>query len=138
MHSAFCLRFDPAEGFVFTDCLCTTWRGVAFEHLLNLKRLECNSSILVESNFWVVQFVTLCGIMQNGPAPPFFLSNPGSPPLKWAKWKIVFERYSKICGTSLSAESRTALVLHCLEPEGQDVFDHLPDLPDSEAANLSE
>lgn len=41
-----------------------------------------------------------------------------------------FERYAKVCGTNLSAERRTALLLHCLGSEGQEVFDHLPDVDD--------
>ncbi|KAJ1097700.1 hypothetical protein NDU88_002817 [Pleurodeles waltl] len=76
--------------------------------------------------------------MQNVTAPPFFLSSPGEPPIKWSKWKRVFERYAKVCGTSLSAERCTALLLHRLGSEGQEIFDHLPDIPDSKAINLNE
>ena len=74
--------------------------------------------------------------MQNVPAPPFFLTSPGTPSIKWQKWKKVFERYAKVCGTTLSAERRTALLLHCLVSEGQEVFDHLPELADAESTDF--
>ena len=51
---------------------------------------------------------------------------------------MVFERYAKVCGTSLSTERKTALLLHCLGPEGQDVFDHLPAVSDELSTNLNE
>ena len=51
---------------------------------------------------------------------------------------MVFDRYSKVCGTSLSAERKTALLLHCLGPEGQDVFDHLPALTDEQSVDLND
>ncbi|KAJ1165509.1 hypothetical protein NDU88_005936 [Pleurodeles waltl] len=76
--------------------------------------------------------------MQNVTAPPFFLSSPAEPPIKRPNGKKVFECYAKVCGTSLSAERRTALLLHCQGSEGQEVFDHLPDIPDSEAIDLNE
>ncbi|KAJ1099643.1 hypothetical protein NDU88_004742 [Pleurodeles waltl] len=38
----------------------------------------------------------------------------------------------------LRAERRTALLLHCLGSDGQEIFDHLPDVPDSEAIDLNE
>lgn len=76
--------------------------------------------------------------MQNVTAPPFFLTSPGEPNLKWEKWKRVFERYARVCGVSLSAERKTSLLLHCLGSEGQDVFDHLPDLSDAEEKDLNE
>ncbi|KAJ1112157.1 hypothetical protein NDU88_000425 [Pleurodeles waltl] len=67
-----------------------------------------------------------------------WITQDGEPPIKWAKWNKVFEQYAKVCGTSLSAERRTAVLLHYLGSEGQEVFDHLPDISDSEAIDLNE
>ena len=50
--------------------------------------------------------------MQNVTAPPFFLSSPGVPVIRWQKWKKVFEMYAKVCGTNLSSVTKTALLLH--------------------------
>lgn len=75
--------------------------------------------------------------MQNVIPPPFFLSSPGEPSIIWSKWKKVFLHYVHVCGTSFTAERKTLLLLHCLRSEGNEVFEHLPDLADDKSDDLN-
>ncbi|KAJ1173146.1 hypothetical protein NDU88_004987 [Pleurodeles waltl] len=76
--------------------------------------------------------------MQNVTAPPFFLSDPGEPVIKWKKWKKIFENYARGCGTNLSGERKQALLLHCLGGEGQEVLENLPPLSQADQRGLNE
>ncbi|KAJ1188336.1 hypothetical protein NDU88_005097 [Pleurodeles waltl] len=76
--------------------------------------------------------------MQNVTAPPFFLSDPGEPVIKWKKWKKIFENYARVCGTNLSGERKQALLLHCLGGEGQEVLENLPPLSQADQRGLNE
>lgn len=70
--------------------------------------------------------------------PVFFLTAPGDPPIPWQKWKELFAHYARVCGSSLSAERKTSLLMHCLGSEGQEVFGHLPELSNSDSDSLNE
>ncbi|KAJ1203510.1 hypothetical protein NDU88_007295 [Pleurodeles waltl] len=76
--------------------------------------------------------------MQNVTPPPFFLSSPGEPVFRWAKWKKMFMHYARVCGPMLSAKKKHALLMHCLGGEGQEVEENLPDLRSEEVRNLNE
>ncbi|KAJ1093720.1 hypothetical protein NDU88_006812 [Pleurodeles waltl] len=76
--------------------------------------------------------------MQNVTAPPFFLSDPGEPVIKWKKWKNIFENYARVCGTNLSGERKQALLLHCLGGEGQEVLENIPPLLQADQRGLNE
>ena len=66
--------------------------------------------------------------MQSVTPPAFFLACPGEPTLSWSKWRKVFQNYTVVCGPNLGMERKIALLLHCLGAEGQEVYEHLPDL----------
>ncbi|XP_077528401.1 uncharacterized protein LOC144140085 [Haemaphysalis longicornis] len=62
--------------------------------------------------------------------PPPFLVSPGTPAIPWPRWLRLFENFTLASGASeLSAARRRALLLHCLGPEGQRIFDALPPPP---------
>ncbi|KAJ1217357.1 hypothetical protein NDU88_004951 [Pleurodeles waltl] len=61
-------------------------------------------------------------MMQNITPPPFFLSLPGDPSFRWNKWKNVFLTYIRVCGSNLSADRKTSVLLHCLGAEGQETL----------------
>ncbi|XP_077535352.1 uncharacterized protein LOC144147123 [Haemaphysalis longicornis] len=66
--------------------------------------------------------------------PPPFLVSPGTPAIPWPRWLRLFENFTLASGASeLSAARRRALLLHCLGPEGQRIFDALPPPPPSNA-----
>ncbi|KAJ1186206.1 hypothetical protein NDU88_002989 [Pleurodeles waltl] len=77
------------------------------------------------------------GIMQSVTPPPFFLTTPGEPLIKWSKWKKTFLHYARVCGSNLTNERKTALLMHCLGCEGQEIFESLPD-PGEDATDLNE
>ncbi|KAH7980206.1 hypothetical protein HPB49_013800 [Dermacentor silvarum] len=59
--------------------------------------------------------------------PPPFLSTPGTPAIPWSCWQRLFENFALASGASeLSAARRRTLLLHCLGPERQRIFDALP------------
>lgn len=66
------------------------------------------------------------------------MMTPGEPTIPWKKWKNVFTHYARVCGVSLSAERKMSLLLHCLGSEGQEIFEHLPDLPSTESNDLND
>ncbi|KAJ1138955.1 hypothetical protein NDU88_005334 [Pleurodeles waltl] len=76
--------------------------------------------------------------MQNKTPPPCFLTSPGEPIYPWTKWKKMFIHYARVCGPTLSAESKQELLMHCLGGEGQEVLENLPDLNSEEMRNLNE
>ncbi|KAH6948751.1 hypothetical protein HPB50_026109 [Hyalomma asiaticum] len=62
--------------------------------------------------------------------PPPFLATPGTPAIPWPRWIRLFENFLLASGaTDLPAPRRRALLLHCLGPEGQRIFDALPPPP---------
>ncbi|XP_077564735.1 uncharacterized protein LOC144180229 [Haemaphysalis longicornis] len=62
--------------------------------------------------------------------PPPFLVSPGTLAIPWPRWLRLFENFTLASGASeLSAARRRALLLHCLGPEGQRIFDALPPPP---------
>ncbi|KAJ1208139.1 hypothetical protein NDU88_003528 [Pleurodeles waltl] len=65
-------------------------------------------------------------------------SNPGDPTYPWTKWKKMFVHYARVCGPTLSAERKHALLMHCLGGEGQEVLENLPELSAEESRNLNE
>ncbi|KAJ1145487.1 hypothetical protein NDU88_011773 [Pleurodeles waltl] len=65
-------------------------------------------------------------------------SSPGDPTYPWTKWKKMFVHYARVCGPTLSAERKHALLMHCLGGEGQEVLENLPDLSAEESRNLNE
>ncbi|CAN8011053.1 unnamed protein product, partial [Ixodes pacificus] len=59
--------------------------------------------------------------------PPPFLATPGTPAVPWSRWLRLFENFLLASGTNeLPPARRQALLLHCLGPEGQRIFDALP------------
>ncbi|KAJ1215286.1 hypothetical protein NDU88_002895 [Pleurodeles waltl] len=50
----------------------------------------------------------------------------------------MFVHYARVCGPTLSAERKHALLMHCLGGEGQEVLENLPDLSAEESRNLNE
>ncbi|CAN7995009.1 unnamed protein product, partial [Ixodes pacificus] len=59
--------------------------------------------------------------------PPPFLATPGTPAVPWSRWLRLFENFLLASGASeLPPARRQALLLHCLGPEGQRIFDALP------------
>ncbi|KAH7940112.1 hypothetical protein HPB52_021861 [Rhipicephalus sanguineus] len=62
--------------------------------------------------------------------PPPFLAAPGTPAIPWTRWIRLFENFLLASGAAdLPAPRRRALLLHCLGPEGQRIFDALPPTP---------
>ncbi|CAN7939310.1 unnamed protein product, partial [Ixodes hexagonus] len=59
--------------------------------------------------------------------PPPFLATPGTPAVPWSRWLRLFENFLLASGANeLPPARRQALLLHCLGPEGQRIFDALP------------
>lgn len=59
--------------------------------------------------------------------PPPFLATPGEPAVPWSRWIRLFENFLLASGADeLSPPRRRALLLHCLGPEGQRIYDALP------------
>ncbi|KAL1426244.1 hypothetical protein MTO96_018369 [Rhipicephalus appendiculatus] len=59
--------------------------------------------------------------------PPFFLATPGRPPLPWEQWEQMFNVYLVASGAAeFTPERRKAILLHCLGPEGQRIYQTLP------------
>ncbi|KAH8025061.1 hypothetical protein HPB51_002957 [Rhipicephalus microplus] len=62
--------------------------------------------------------------------PPPFLATPGTSAIPWTHWKRLLENFLLVSGAAdLPAAHRRALLLHCLGPEGQCIFDALPPTP---------
>ncbi|KAL1475268.1 hypothetical protein MTO96_037414 [Rhipicephalus appendiculatus] len=62
--------------------------------------------------------------------PPPFLAAPGTPAIPWNRWIRLLENFLLASGAAdLPAPRRRALLLHCLGPEGQRIFDALPTTP---------
>ncbi|CAN8002407.1 unnamed protein product, partial [Ixodes pacificus] len=60
------------------------------------------------------------------PPPPFF-ATPSTPAVPWSSWLRLFENFLLASGANeLPPACRQALLLHCLGPEGQRIFDTLP------------
>ncbi|CAN7994734.1 unnamed protein product, partial [Ixodes pacificus] len=59
--------------------------------------------------------------------PPPLLATPGTPAVPWSRWLRLFENFLLASGANeLPPARRQALLLHCLGPEGQRIFDALP------------
>ncbi|KAL1474865.1 hypothetical protein MTO96_037704 [Rhipicephalus appendiculatus] len=59
--------------------------------------------------------------------PPFFLATPGWPPLPWEQWDQMFNVYLVASGVAeFTPERRKAILSHCLGPEGQRIYQTLP------------
>ncbi|XP_049274300.1 uncharacterized protein LOC119403484 [Rhipicephalus sanguineus] len=59
--------------------------------------------------------------------PPFFLATPGRPPLPWEQWEQMFNVYLVVSGAAeFTPARRKAILLHCLGPEGQRIYQTLP------------
>lgn len=55
--------------------------------------------------------------------PPFFLATPGQPPLPWDQWEQMFNVYLVASGAAeFTPARRKAILLHCLGPEGQRIY----------------
>lgn len=62
--------------------------------------------------------------------PPPFLETPGTPAIPWHRWFRLFQNFVLASGADeWPATRRRALLLHCLGPEGQRIFDALPAPP---------
>ncbi|XP_075739522.1 uncharacterized protein LOC142784984 [Rhipicephalus microplus] len=61
--------------------------------------------------------------------PPPFLETPGTPAIPWHRWFRLFQNFVLASGAEWPATCRRALLLHCLGPEGQRIFDALPAPP---------
>lgn len=62
--------------------------------------------------------------------PPPFLETPGTPAIPWHRWFRLFQNFVLAFGADeWPATRRRALLLHCLGPEGQRIFDALPAPP---------
>ncbi|KAH6923517.1 hypothetical protein HPB50_002139 [Hyalomma asiaticum] len=58
--------------------------------------------------------------------PPFFLATPGRPSLPWEQWKHMFNVYLLASGAAeFKPERRKAILLRCLEAEGQRIYQTL-------------
>ncbi|KAL1486270.1 hypothetical protein MTO96_009336 [Rhipicephalus appendiculatus] len=58
--------------------------------------------------------------------PPFFLATPGRPPLTWEQWEQKFSVYLVASGAAeITPERRKTILLHCLGPEGQRIYQTL-------------
>ncbi|KAH7971956.1 hypothetical protein HPB52_004387 [Rhipicephalus sanguineus] len=59
--------------------------------------------------------------------PPFFLATPGRPPLPWEQWEQLSNVYLVASGAAeFTPARRKAILLHCLGPEGQRIYQTLP------------
>ncbi|KAL3181309.1 hypothetical protein MRX96_008805 [Rhipicephalus microplus] len=62
--------------------------------------------------------------------PPPFLETPGTPAIPWHRWFRLFQNFVLASGADEWPATRCrALLLHCLGPEGQRIFDALPAPP---------
>ncbi|KAH8022579.1 hypothetical protein HPB51_000879 [Rhipicephalus microplus] len=62
--------------------------------------------------------------------PPPFLETPGTPAIPWHRWFWLFLNFVLASGANeWPATRRRALLLHCLGPKGQRIFDALPAPP---------
>ncbi|KAL3218450.1 hypothetical protein MRX96_031552 [Rhipicephalus microplus] len=65
--------------------------------------------------------------------PPPFLETPGTPAIPWHHWFRLFQNFVLASGANeWPATRRRALLLHCLGPEGQRIFNALPAPPPSQ------
>ncbi|KAH9371107.1 hypothetical protein HPB48_015672 [Haemaphysalis longicornis] len=64
--------------------------------------------------------------MATGILPPPLFENHGAPAIPWHSWFRMFQNFVLASGADeRSATRRHALLLHCLDPEGQRIFDAL-------------
>ncbi|KAM7304487.1 uncharacterized protein LOC121837566 [Ixodes scapularis] len=82
-----------------------------------------------------LQLATRMNVTGFAPPPPF-LATPGTPAVPWSRWLRLFENFLLASGANeLPPARRQALLLHRLGPEGQRIFDALPQpTPNSPAA----
>ena len=67
--------------------------------------------------------------MEGMSAPAAFLAHPGRPPVPFRQWKFAFDTYLlAIGGKNFDQDRQKAVLLHCLSPEGQRIFQTIPEM----------
>ena len=67
--------------------------------------------------------------MEGISAPESFLAHPGRPPVAFKQWRFAFDTYLLVIGgKDFSADRQKAVLLHCLEREGQMIYQTIAEM----------